>query len=46
MWLYREFKTYELMKAWLAKHAAKIQWVEIFVNNRYAIEYRKIKRVY
>ena len=31
---------------WLELNGHKIQWHEIFVNNAYAIEYRKLIRIY
>ena len=46
MWNIRTFKTREAMNKWLARHAARIQWNEIFINNGFALEYRKLRRVY
>jgi hypothetical protein len=44
-----EFRTVEgaeiaraMMNAWLQKNKHRIQYQEIFVNNAYAIEYRKL----
>lgn len=46
MWKVKTFKTKQAMEKFLAKHEGKIQWVEIFINNAYGIEYRKLRRVY
>ena len=46
MWEYKNFKTRESMNKFIEKNKNKIQWNEIFVNNSYAIEYRKLRRVY
>lgn len=46
MWKIKTFKTKQAMENFLAKNQNKIQWVEVFVNNAYAIEYRKLKWVY
>lgn len=46
MWISRQWKTKEAMNKFLAKNEGKIQWVEVFINNAYGLEYRKLKRVY
>jgi hypothetical protein len=46
MWQVKTFKTREAMKAWLDRNSHKIQWVEVFVNNAYGVEYRKLRRIY
>ena len=46
MWIIKEFKTREKMLNWIEKNKSKIQWNEIFINNSYAIEYRKLRKVY
>lgn len=46
MWITRNFKKKETMNAFLKKNKEKIQYVEIFVNNAYCIEYRKLRRIY
>lgn len=46
MWTFKQFKTKEAMQKFLSRKAGKIQWVEVFVNNAYAIEYRKLRRIY
>lgn len=46
MWITKEFKTKEEMKKFIAQNERTIQWQEIFVNNAYAIEYRKLIKVY
>lgn len=41
MWNTKIFKNKEAMTEWLVRNDSKIQWVEIFVNNAYGVEYRK-----
>ena len=46
MWTIKTFKTSELMRLWLEKNQRSIQYTEIFINNGYALEYRKLRKVY
>jgi len=46
MWTFKAFKTKQVMDKWLSRKAGKIQYVEIFINNGYAVEYRRLRRVY
>jgi hypothetical protein len=46
MWQAKTFKTHEAMEAFIQKHKSKIQYQEVFINNGYAIEYRKLIKVY
>jgi len=46
MWIIRTFKTRKNMNAFIAKNEGKIQWTEIFINNGYGIEYRRLRKVY
>jgi hypothetical protein len=34
------------MDAWLERNQYRVQYVEIFINNGYGIEYRKLRRIY
>jgi hypothetical protein len=43
MWKIKEFKTREAMNKFIEKNRNKIQWHEVFIDNSYAIEYRKLK---
>lgn len=43
MWQTKTFKTKAVMNTYIAKHGHKIQWNEIFVNNAYGIEYKRIR---
>lgn len=45
-WKTRSFKTIESMNNWLAKNDGLIQWNEIYLNNAYGVEYRKLRKVY
>lgn len=42
MWKTKKFKTFEAMNRWLWKHEGKIQYNLIFIENGYAIEWRKL----
>jgi len=41
MWISKTFKTRSQMKKFIVTHKNKIEWQEVFINNGYAIEYRK-----
>jgi hypothetical protein len=45
MWIIKEFKTREAMDKFITRHSGKIQWQEVFMNNKYAIEYRKLRTI-
>lgn len=34
------------MENFIKKNQNKIQWKEIFINNEYAIEYKKLLKIY
>ena len=42
-WQFKSFKTKEKMQDWLDKNKNKIQYEEIFIDNGFAVEYRKLK---
>jgi len=46
MWEEKYFRTRNAMLNFVIKNHGKIQWHEIFMNNKYGIEYRKLRRVY
>ena len=46
MWITKQFKTKEAMRKFIDKNKNKIQYVEIFINNSFGIEYRKLRSVY
>ena len=46
MWTIKTFKTKEMMNKFIEKNRSKIQYQEVFINNAYGIEYRKLVRVY
>jgi len=46
MWILRTFRTKNAMTKFINLHAKNIQWVEVFINNGYAIEYRKLLKIY
>lgn len=45
-WKFKAFKTKEQMQNFISKNENKIQYREIFVNNEYAIEYKKLLKIY
>jgi hypothetical protein len=46
MWKYKYFKTYKSMENFIEKNKNRIQYCEVFINNGYCIEYRKLLRIY
>lgn len=45
MWIKKVFKSQSAMNNFIEKKQGKIQYVEVFVNNGYCIEYRKLRRI-
>lgn len=41
-WQIKCFRTRKTMNDFILKKHGKIQWHEVFVNNRYAIEYKDL----
>lgn len=41
MWTTKYFKSYEKMLIWEKAHRSKYQIIQLFVNNGYALEYKK-----
>lgn len=46
MWKIVTFKTRLQFDNWVKRHENNCQWVEVFINNGYAVEYRKLRKVY
>lgn len=46
MWRIKTFKTKEEMQNFIYKNNSKMEWHEIFLNNEYGIEYRRLIKVY
>lgn len=46
VWRIKEFKTREEMLKFIGKNEHKMQWHEIFINNKYAIEYKRLIKIY
>jgi vacuolar-type H+-ATPase subunit F/Vma7 len=46
MWSTKVFKTEDELKRWIKKNQNKFQYEIIYINNGYAVEYRKLKRIY
>jgi len=44
-WKTKTFKTKEAFTKWVETHGQKNQWHEIFVNNAYGVEYRKLIQI-
>jgi hypothetical protein len=45
MWKIKVFSTLDKMQEWINTHS-NYQFVEVFINNGYAVEYRRLRRVY
>lgn len=45
MWQTKEFKTEESMQKFIDNNRHKLQIEIIYINNGYAIEFRKLKRI-
>lgn len=45
MWMTKTFKTKAAFDAWVERNGHKMQWREIFVNNAWGVEYRKLRRI-
>ncbi len=43
MWETKIFKTKKQMNNWIEKNKSKIQFEEIFIENGFAVEYRKLR---
>jgi hypothetical protein len=46
MWIIRTFKSKENMQKFIDKNRGKIQWHEVFINNGWGIEYKRLVRIY
>jgi hypothetical protein len=44
MWETKTFKTRARMYAWLGRHKDQIEYVELYVNNAYGLQYRRLVR--
>ena len=45
MWQIKTFKTREAMLLWIARNESRMQWNQIYINNGYAVEYRKLRMI-
>jgi hypothetical protein len=43
MWTIKTFKTNEAKNAWIEKNGHRYQIVEVFINNGYALDVRKLR---
>jgi hypothetical protein len=46
MWQTKTFTTQDELKRFLKRNYGKYQFIQIFVNNAYGVEYRPLRRVY
>lgn len=46
MWQTKQFKTRAAMLKWIAANQHRVQYREVFINNAYGVEYRKLRFVY
>lgn len=45
MWEFKEFKTQEAMERFINKNKHRIQYEIVYINNGFAVEYRKLRRI-
>ena len=45
MWQIKTFKTLKAFEDWKARNANRYQIVDIFINNGYGVEYRKLRKM-
>lgn len=43
MWQTKTFKTKEAFQKWIDDKSHNYQWNEIFINNGYGVEFRKLR---
>lgn len=43
MWMTKTFKTKQAFDKWIADRSSRFQWNEIFINNGFGVEYRKLR---
>jgi hypothetical protein len=46
MWKTKTFNTQDELKRFLKRNYGKYQFIEIFVDNAYGVEYRQLKHIY
>ena len=46
MWQIRKFKTLAAQESWIEANSYRFQLVQLFVNNGYAVEWRKLRVAY
>ena len=46
MWKIRKFASLEAQNLWVSANAGKYQITVLFVNNGFAVEYRRLRVVY
>ena len=46
MWKIKAFKTQAELSRWLNSNRGKYQFVDIFLNNAYGVEYRLLRKIY
>ena len=44
-WLVRKFRSQAAQNQWCEKHKHELQIVPLFINNGYAVEFRKLKQL-
>jgi hypothetical protein len=46
VWESKTFKTRESLQKWIDRNSHKYQWHELFVQNGYGVEFKKLRLVY
>lgn len=44
MWKSKRFKTFAAQESWIEKNVCRYQVTRLYVNNGYAVEYRKLRK--
>jgi hypothetical protein len=45
MWQVKVFKTKAAFDKWVSRNNHRMQWQEIFVNNAYGVEFRRLRQL-
>jgi hypothetical protein len=45
MWTIKHFRSFAAQESWIERNNHRLQIVRLFVNNGYAVEYRKLRMI-
>ena len=46
MWKIKQFKTQAELSRWVQRNYGKYQFVDVFIDNAYCVEYRPLRKIY